>query len=210
MFMRLWAHRLNISIVEDNRSLSRTMKEILRTLPGNSNAHLTAAEAWRVQKWPATRKSPNLESRQARSFSPLPCSPNFCSKTATASEARRTGDRLEMGCSPHRVAHGLGGKCGIMEANEFSLDNKDSPPRFGSNQPGVAVEGVETAPSMRIGQINEIALERKDKASHSIIFRPGAAGSLFPRISSNREKSGGAIHRASTQSHAGGRVRDAR
>ena len=106
------------------------------------------------------------------------------------------------------MAHGLGGKCGIMEANEFSLDNKNSPPRFGSNQPGVAVEGVETAPSMGMGQINEIALERKDKASHSIIFRPGAAGALFPRTSQNREKSGGAIHRATTQSHAEDPVRD--
>ena len=114
-----------------------------------------------------------------------------------------------MGCSPHRGAHGFGGKCGIMKANEFSLDNKDSPPRFGSNQPRVAVEAVETAPSMGIGRINEMALEQKDKASHSIIFRPGAAGSLFPRTSPNREKSGGAIHHASAQSHAGGRVRDA-
>jgi hypothetical protein len=94
-----------------------------------------------------------------------------------------------------------------MEANEFALDNKDSPPRFGSDQHRVAVERVETAPSMGIGQINEIALERKDKASHSIIFRPGAAGSLFPRASSNREKS--AIYRASAQRHSEGRVRDA-
>ena len=98
-------------------------------------------------------------------------------------------------------------KIWLMEANKFALDNKDSPPRFGSDQHRVAVERVETAPSMGICQINEIALERKDKATYSIIFRPGAAGSLFPRASSNRKKS--PIHRASAQSHSEGRVHDA-
>ena len=42
-----------------------------------------------------------------------------------------------------------------MKANEFSLDNGDSSPRFvGTNQHRVAVERVETEAPMMIRQIN--------------------------------------------------------
>ena len=47
----------------------------------------------------------------------------------------------------------------------------------------------------------------EDKATNPIIFRPEPSA-YFLRAISNREKSGGVIHRASTQSHAGDPVRD--
>ena len=52
---------------------------------------------------------------------------------------------------------------------------------------------------------NEFAL-----AKHSTIFRPGAVGLLFPRATSNREKRGGATHRASTSSHSESTIREGR
>ena len=85
---------------------------------------------------------------------------------------------LGMGYLPHRVTYRFGGKCGVMKANEFLLDNGDSSSRLvDTNQHRVAVERVETE--------GGIAHEGKDKARRSIIFRPGAVGLLFPRATSN-------------------------
>ncbi len=90
-------------------------------------------------------------------------------------------------------------KMWLMKANEFALDNKDSPPRFG----GQRMEPVESAAAMGIGQID--SHQGRDNPRYSIVFRPGAAGSLFPR----RPRSKSAIHRASALSHSGGCVSDA-
>ena len=195
--MRLWAHRLNISIVEDNSFLSRRMKEILRRV---------FARKWVVVEPIGSNRKTRKTFSPARSrasptwpwvgdLTPVPLAALPPLRQIATACLRWLGNGV---FTPSRGAW-IWWKMWLMKANEFALDNKDSPPRFGDQ----SVEPVARAAAMGIGQID--SHQGRDNARHSIVFRPGAAGSLFPR----RPRSNSAIHRASALSHSGGRVRDA-